>query len=632
MLQQIREKFTGVFAVVLLGMLAISFVFFGIGNFNFLNAGNAAVVDDMEISIFQLENAYQNQLLQLSDFSDLPPETLQLIRRNTLERLIRDALVDVYVAKTGYRIGDEQIAELIQQEPTFQVDGVFSKDAYYAWLEQQVIDARMFEASQRAAMRTSQVQRGIGATAFVTPSEYRRYLNLFAEERVVSLATFDIAALADTIVVSDEDVQEFYDSRPDAFRADESVDFQYVEVDRSALAEQIDVSDEALQQYYEANDTRFLQDESRRARHILITFDGDEAAAEELATSLTARAQAGEPFEDLARQYSKDGGTSERGGDLGTMLQTQMAGPLGDAIFSIAEGEIYGPVRTDFGFHVVRLDEIIAGGPLPLDQVRGELLTELRAQSVEDRYRDLERQLSDAVFDASDLETIAANAGLELRTASEFGRAGGAPFGANQSVIDAVFDPIIMEDRQISDLIEVDADRSIMVQVTAYNEAARRPVEDVRDEIVFQLQSARALNIVEDRSRRLTEALEDGRAFAEMAFEMEAAYEENVVMSRFEAERDQVLMDAIFREKKPAPGNARLGSIVAGTGDYVVYMISAVVPGRPESIPLAERDRRKEELQMGFGAADYNAFVNQLARTTDIERSEDALTGPEFLQ
>jgi peptidyl-prolyl cis-trans isomerase D len=632
MLQHIREKFTGVFAIVLLSVLALSFVFFGIGNFNFLNAGNAAVVDDVEISIFQLENAYQNQLLQLSDFSNLPPETLQLIRRNTLERLIRDALVDVYVDKAGYRIGDEQIAELIQQEPTFQVDGVFSKEAYYNWLEQQVIDARVFEASQRAAMRNSQVQRGIGATAFVTPSEYRRYLNLFAEERVVSLATFDIAALADTIVVDDEDVQAFYDSRPDAFRADESVDFQYVEIDRSALVDAIEVAEEELQQYYDVNASRFLQDESRSARHILITFDGDEAAAEELAASLTARAQAGEPFEDLARQYSKDGGTAQRGGDLGTMLQTQMEGPLGDAIFSIAEGEIYGPVRTDFGFHVVRLDEIIPGGPLPLDQVRGELLSELRAQRVEDRYRELERQLSDAVFDASGLETIAGNTGLELRTVTGFSRAGGEPFGANQSVIDAVFDPIVMEDRQISELIEVDADRSIMAQVTQYNEAARRPLAEVRDEIVFQLQSARALNIIEDRSRRLTEALRDGGDFEEMAFELEASFEEDVTLSRFEAERDQVLMDAIFREKKPSPGNARLGSIVSSSGDYIVYMIRAVIPGRPESIPLAERDRRKEELQIANGAADYNAFVNQLERTTDVERSDDALEGPEFLQ
>jgi peptidyl-prolyl cis-trans isomerase D len=314
------------------------------------------------------------------------------------------------------------------------------------------------------------------------------------------------------------------------------------------------------------------------------------------------------------------------------MLQTQMEGPLGDAIFTIDQGDIYGPVRTDFGFHVVRLDEIIPGGPLPLDQVRGELLGELRGQRVEDSVREIERQLSDAVFDATDLETIAGNVGLELGTVSEFTRTGGEPFGANQSVIDAVYDPIVMTDRQISDLIEVDADRSIMVQVTAYNEAARRPVEDVREEIVFQLQSARALNIVEDRSRRLTEALREGEDFERMAFEMEAAFEGDVSLSRFESERDPVLMDAIFREKKPSEGNARLGSIVASSGDYVVYLIRAVIPGRPESIPLAERDRRKEELQMGNGAADYNAFVNQLERTTDVERSEEALQGPELLQ
>ena len=128
MLQHIREKFTGVFAAVLLGMLAISFVFFGIGNFNFLNSGNAAVVEDIEIPVFALENAFQNQLIELPNYGDLPPETLQLIRGNVLERLIRDTLLDIHVADEGYRVGDEQVARLIQEEPQFQVDGVFNKE------------------------------------------------------------------------------------------------------------------------------------------------------------------------------------------------------------------------------------------------------------------------------------------------------------------------------------------------------------------------------------------------------------------------------------------------------------------------------------------------------------------------
>ena len=632
MLQHIREKFTGAFAAVLLGMLAVSFVFFGIGNFNFLNAGYAAKVEDVEISVFQLENAYQNQLLQLSDFSDLPPETLRMIRSNTLERLIRDTLVDVYVSEEGYRIGDQQVADLIQSEPQFQEDGVFKKELYYSWLDQMVLDPRIFEAQQRQGMRTSQLQRGIGATAFVTPSEYRRYLNLYAEERIVSVATFDIAALAETIVVRDEDVQEYYDGRPDDFRAPESVDFQFIEVNRDEIAQQIEIAADVLQQYYEDNSSRFLQDEQRRASHILIPFGDDEAAAEEQATALTARAQAGEPFADLAAQYSQDTGTASRGGDLGTVLQSQMPGALGDAIFAIDEGEVTGPVRTEFGFHVVKLDEIVPGGPLPLDQVRGELLQELRAQGVDDRFRALERQLADAVFDADNLQSIAESTGLEAKTATGFTRGGGEPFGANQAVIETVFDPIVLNDGQISDVVEIDADRSILVQVTEYNEEQRRPLDEVRDDIVFALQSERAVNIIEDRARRLREALEEGRDFEDMAFQLEAAYSPDLTLSRFQQDLDPAIADAIFRVKKPSPGNARLGDAISTTGDYAVFMVKAVVPGRPESIPLAERDQRKEELQIQAGASDYNAFVNELSRTMDVERSDDALATPDFLQ
>jgi peptidyl-prolyl cis-trans isomerase D len=430
-------------------------------------------------------------------------------------------------------------------------------------------------------------------------------------------------------------VQAYYDARPDGFRAPESVDFDYLELNRAAMAEAIDIPDDVLQQYYADNSGRFLQDEQRRASHILITTEDGEAAAEELARTLTVRAQAGEPFADLARQYSKDGGTANQGGDLGAVMQSQMPGALGDAIFSLDQGEIFGPVKTDFGYHVVKLEEIIPGGPLPLDQVRGELLQELRDQGVDEEFRNLERQLTDAVFDAENLQAIAEGTGLEVQAVTGFTRSGGEPFGGNQTVIDTIFDPLILDDRQISDVIEIDADRSIMVQVTEHHEEARRPLQEVKADIVASLQSERALNIIEDRSRRLREALEEGRDFADMAFQLEAEFTPDMVLTRFENEDvdvDPAVADAVFRAKKPTPGKGRLGSTISTTGNYVVYMVSAVIPGRPESIPLAERDRRKEELQQVAGASDYNAFINELERNADIERSEDALAGPDFLQ
>jgi peptidyl-prolyl cis-trans isomerase D len=632
MLQVIRERFTGVFAIILLGTIAVSFIFFGIGNFTFLSGGNAATVEGVDISVFQLESAYQERLLQFSDYGNLPTETRQLIKESTLEQMIRDAVISLHVADKGYRIGDDQITQLIQNATEFQEDGVFNRDLYYAWLDQTVQTARAFEAAQRRALRLNQVQRGIGATAFVTPTEYRRYLNLYFETRVASIATFDIAALADTVVIRDEDVQAYYDARPDAFRSPETVDFEYLEINRDVLSQNLEISEDVLQQYYEDNSGRFRQDEQRQASHILITPDGDEVAAEEQARTLTVRIQAGEPFEDLARQYSKDGGTSSQGGSLGVVMQSQMPGALGDAIFSMEQGEILGPVTSDFGFHVIKLDEVIEGGPLPLDQVRGELLQELRSQGIEGQIQQLERDLSDALFDATDLVAVSGTTGLEIKTVGGYTRNGGAPFGGNQSVIEAVFDPLVMVERQISDLIEVDATRSIMIRVTEHHEEARRPLAEVNDDIVFSLQSERALNMVDDRSRRLRDSLSEGRSFSDLAEQLEATFVPNQTLNRLDENMDKAVLDAIFRAKKPSPGLSRLGSVTTTEGNYAVFTVNAVFPGRPESIALADRDQRKEDLQNAAGAADYVAFISELTRNADIERNEDALVEQDFIQ
>lgn len=618
--------------MVILGIIFVPFAFFGISNFNFLSAGWVARVNDVEISQFQLENAYQNQLLQLSEFGELPAEYLTSIKSGILEGLIRDTLVRVHVAKSGYRIDDAMVTAVIQGATQFQEGGVFNKELYYTWLDQTAQDAGLFEAQQRQGIRISQLRRGIGATAFVTPAEYRRYLNLFGEQRQVSIATFDVAALAETVVVKEEDIMAYYDARPNAFRSPETVDFEYIELRRDVLTQAIEISEEELLQYYEESTNRFQHDEQRRARHILITFDDDEAAAEEQAAALTARARAGEPFEDLARQYSKDGGTSGQGGDLGIILQSQMPGALGDAIFAMQKGEIQGPVRSDFGFHVVRLDDIAGGGPLAFDEVRGELEGELKTRAADAEFLELERKLVDALFDVHELQVMAETSGLEVALATGYTRTGGAPFGGSQAVIDAVFDESVLTDGQISDVIEIDINRTAIIQVKAYHPEVRKTVDDVRDEITFTLQSERALNMIQDRARRFSDALKDGQAFAAAALEVEAAVTPSVIVGRQDEAIDARVLNEIFRARKPAPGNARIDSAMTTTGDYAVFMITAVIPGRPEAIPLADRDARKDDLESKSGAADFSAYVTELGRRASIERSDEALQQQDLFQ
>jgi peptidyl-prolyl cis-trans isomerase D len=632
MLQKIRDRLTGKFAMAILAIIFVPFAFFGVTNYNFLSAGWAAKVDDTEISLFQLENAYQNQLLQLSEYGELPAEYLASIKSGILESLIRDTLVELHVAETGYRVDDAMVTEIIQEAPQFQEDGVFNKDLYYAWLDQTAQDAPVFEARQRQSIRVSQLQRGIGATAFVTPAEYRRYLNLFGEQRQVSIATFDVAALADTVVVKEEDITAYYDARPDSFLSPETVDFEYIELRRDVLTQAIEISESELLQLYEESVSRFQQDEQRQARHILITFDDDEGAAEEQAVALTARAKAGEPFEDLARQYSKDGGTAEQGGALGTLLQTQMPGALGDAIFAMRQGEIQGPIRSDFGFHIVRLDEIVVGGPLPLDEVRGELEGELRTRAADARFLELERALADALFDANDLQVMAEASGLEVTLATGFTRTGGEPFGAGQAVIDAVFDEAVLTNGQISDVIEIDRNRSAVFQVKEYHPETRKSIDEVRGDIRFTLQSERALVMVEDRARRFSEALQEGQVFDSAAADVEAVVTPAVIVGRQDETIDAAVLNEIFRARKPSPGNARIESAITTTGDYTVFMITAVMPGRPEAIPLADRDARKDQLQSTAGAADFTAYVTELGERASIERSEEALQQQSLFQ
>ncbi len=625
MLQNIRDHFTGKFAIGLIALIAVSFVFWG-ASVPFLGSSYAAKVDGVEISLGQLEQDYRRQLAQyVEQFGELPESFQRPLRERVLDNLIRSTVVDIHAAGEGFRVSDESVTAAIQRTVDFQIDGVFSKERYFDLLADNGLAPPQYEARQRRAMRQSQLQRSIAATAFVTPAEYRRYLNLMGEQRRVTLATFDAAAIADDVEVSEEEIVAFYDDRPGEFTLPETADIEYIEIRRDVLSQQVEISEEALEEYYEVSKNRYLQDEQRRARHILILFDDDEDAAQERAKALTARIRAGEPFEDLARQYSQDSGTSAQGGDLGLVLQSQMPGELGDAIFSMFEGDIEGPVRTDFGFHVVRLDKILVRGPAPLAEVRYELEIELRDSEVEALYREVERKLSNALFDATELATMAEAVGLEVKSVERFPRIGGEPFGSNQAAIDAIFDDRVLHDGEISEIVELDANRSAVFKVSGYHEATRQPIEDVRELIHGAVQSEKARNIVSSKVDQLLAALADGANFEEAATEVAAMVTPSTLVSRQSEDPDQAILVAVFNARKPTLDKPTTGTAISRTGTYAVYSVSAVIPGRPESIPLAERDAAKIALAQQSGIEDYNAFVSQLEQDAAVVISDDAL-------
>ncbi len=631
MLQKIREKFTGTFALVILALIGIPFVFFGI-NYNFIGSNFAAKVDGEEISAGYFEQQYRSELAQRPEFANLEAAQRQQLRRAILDRLVRDQLIRNYLVENGYRIGDKQLTDLIQQEREFQVDGKFDRATYVDYLAVRGREPREFEESQRQFMREFQLRSSIMASALVTPSEYRRYLNLAAEQRLVSLATLTEDVVGGEIEITDEQIEAFYDSNPTMFQLPESADVQYIRISREDVAESVRVDEERLAQYYEDEKYRYLQDEQRQARHILIQFGDDEDAARAQAEDLLMRIRAGDSFEALAGEFSMDGGTASQGGNLGVLTESQLPEALGAAIFAMEEGDLQGPVRSEFGFHVIRLDEVLERGPLPLDQVRGELLSELRDREAESLYLEFERRLSDALFEMTDMQAIADAVGAELQTIEGFTRDGAAPFGANQAAINAIFDAPVLTGGQISEVIELDAVSAAIFRVAQYNEAMRQPLDDVRDEIEAMVRSQQAELLLAERAEQILEAVDGGEDFGVAAEAAGATVSEPKLLTRQDTETDQLVLFEVFAAPKPAQDSAVTGRVRGLDGTYNVYSLEAVLPGRPESIPLEQRDAGKAQLAQDSGVGDYVAFLQSLYNEAEVVINQDALEEQELLQ
>jgi peptidyl-prolyl cis-trans isomerase D len=182
----------------------------------------------------------------------------------------------------------------------------------------------------------------------------------------------------------------------------------------------------------------------------------------------------------------------------------------------------------------------------------------------------------------------------------------------------------------ISEIVELDANRSVVFKVTQHYEATREPIEDVRELIVGALKAEKGRNIASGQTDQLLAALADGADFEEAATAAGAEYSPPALVARQSEKPDQAILVEVFNAKKPTPDQPTVGSAITRTGEYAVYSISEVIPGRPESIPLAERDAGKTSLTQQSGIEDYTAYVSQLEKDADIAVNDEALEEQDF--
>src|SRR5215471_265138 len=398
MLQRIHDHFAKGVTFLLLGLVSVGFIFWRADFNNGRTATFAAKVNGENLSLQEFDRTLQfrqNQYQQQYR-TELSEDMRRQLRQSVVEDMVRTAVLRQRAEEQGYRASDSRVVESIHSNPNFQVDDHFERRLYDSLLANNGLSVSAYEASQRTELQVRDLEEGIVESTFLTPAEFRRYIELYNQRREIGYGLFTVDAFSTRVTIDEPAIAAHYESNQAKYQTTETVDLEYVELSLADIAATTDVTDEALRAAYEEEKDRFQTTEERHARHILIQVDkGDDAAARAKAESIAERVRKGEDFAKLANELSSDAGTKAQGGDLGWVTRgTLGVAPLDDVLFSMQVGAISDPVKSDFGYHVIRLDEVRPGSVRPFEAVRDELATDLKTQRAEQIFDDRANRLT----------------------------------------------------------------------------------------------------------------------------------------------------------------------------------------------------------------------------------------------
>jgi len=629
MLQRIHDSLGKWIVVIVLGLIAASFIFWNV-DFGLTGATFAAKVNGEEIPLLEFDRALQDRQNQYQQIyrTELPEEVRRDLRRVVIEGLVQDTALKQRVEDQGYRASNERVTQAVRDIAAFQIDGQFSFQNYQALLANRGYTPAGFEALQREALEVGDLQMGIANSSFLTPAELRRYIELYNQTREVAYALFELERFSANVTIDDAAIQSRYENDQASYQTTETVDLEYIELALADVAANVEVTEEQLRAAYEQERERFETAEQRHARHILIEVEeGQEDAARSRAESILARVRGGEDFAAVASEVTADAGTKAQGGDLGLITRGMLVGPFEDALFAMQTGEVSEPVRSEFGFHIIRLDDIRAGEVQPFEAVREELASETKTREAESEFYDLANELGEEAFDAyDDLAAVAAASGLPIKTLMGFPRTGDpAVFENSAAVVQAVFAEEIVDSGRNTELIELAEDHVIVLRVTAHQLPTTKPLDEVREQIREELVRERAQVLAEEAAIAFLADIERGGDPAENAAARGGVWNPAMSVTRTDAAVPTEVLSAAFGMPKTDEAAPQRDVVALANGGQAVIVLTGVEAGEPESMTQDERDQRRAQLADQAARAELTGYAGNIRASADVRIPDEIL-------
>lgn len=618
MLQRIRDGLHGQkwLAWIILGAVALTFVFWGGSGALDIGGGStqaAATVDGEEIPAFEATRAWsetQNRWATQVG-TDMTDEQRANFQQGIIDNLVMRKIIESRLRDGHYRVSERAVLGEFQNIPAFQgVDGKYDATQARLYLQQTGKSEREFFNEVRSQMLINQLQQGLGASYFLTSAEAHRLFNLENEEREVQYAQLSAESFAGNQPIDEAAVKAYYEENGDRFMTAESVSLEYAELRLEALASQVEPSEADLRKIYDDNRANFVLEERRRARHILIPAnEGEEAAALKSAESVLAEARAGKDFAELAKKYSSDV-TAASGGELGFVEHSQFPGPFGDALFGMKVGDIAGPVKSQFGYHIIKLEEIQPGEARPFESVRAEIDSQYRQDRAASLFGDRQEAIAERIEKGeSDLDKLAREYGLSRGSIPEFLRGGGAePLGSGADLQQLVFSDAALNQGRIAGPLALGEDRLVLVKVTAHHKAEVKPLEVVRDEIVALLRHERGAAAAKAAAEAALPKLAAGEKLETVAQAWKVPVEAARFVGRGDPSIPAALGTAIF--EAPRPGETPVAKAVSlDDGSAAVFVVTRSRTGDASVNPQLVK-QQSAMLQQRAAQGDLTAYVN----------------------
>ncbi len=615
MLTKIREKSQGTLAWVILTLICVPFALWGINNY--LDTGGeapVASVGDKDFYQKDVNKAYEqySQNLQGMGIDE------QTLKAQALQKLIKDEVLLQYVHAEGLVSTDNEARDFVKALPYFQVEGKFSDKQYKALLASQKISSTEFINRIKNALTMEQFQHSTVDSSFATPYDVEGFFKIQNQQRDVEMITVPVQTVVEQ--PTDEEVSAYYQQHQDAYQTPEQVSVDYVELVLEDLVKKVVVTDEKLKAFYDEQKDQYTTPERRKISHILIAINDKTTEKAALEKALKAKQDlVTKDFSAVAAEVSDDKLTAKKGGDLGLFNLGAMEKAFEDSASSLKLGEVSNPVKSAFGYHLIKVTELVPGNIRSFESAKDDVNKAYQKAQAENAFYEAGERLTELSYEHPDnLQTVSETLGLKVQKTALFTKDKGEGVAADEKIRNAAFSEEVLQGNN-SAPIEQSGERLVVVRLLEHKTAAKKELAEVKPAIVAVILKDKAQRFAVEKAKQLKDSLEAGKAIDAVAAEYKLAVKTEKALVRGKSKLPEALSEAIFKAAKPVGDKANIFVIGLPSGEQMVVSLSKVVPGVMSEEDKKQMDLAKKNIANALGQTEFNQVLNSLQTEADVE-------------